>query len=53
MAKKAFFAFLMFSFTNSDADRFDWYHTPKYLAADVVVTECPATCKLLTAWGVF
>ena len=49
MAKKAFLAFLMFSFTDSDADRFDCHHTPKHLAADVVVTEWPATSKLSTA----
>ena len=53
MAKKAFLAFLMFSFTDSDADdRFDCQHTPKHLAADVVVSEWPATSKVSTALGV-
>ena len=52
MAKKTFLTFLMFSFTDSDADSFDCHHTPKYLAADVVVTEWPATSKVSTAWGV-
>ena len=52
ISKKTFLAFLMFSFTESDADSLDCHHTPKHLAVDVVVIGCPATYKLSDSWDV-
>ena len=40
-AKKAFLAFLTFSFTDFDADRFDCQQTPRHFAAGVVSAVCP------------
>ena len=41
-AKKALRAFLMFSVTDFDAERFHYHQTPKHLAADVVDMVFPA-----------
>ena len=42
-AKKALRAFLMFSVTDFDAERFHCHQTPKHLAADVVDMVFPGT----------
>ena len=49
-AKKAFLAFLTFSFTDFDADRFDCHHTPRHFAAGVVSTLCPMIPEVGGFW---
>ena len=43
--KKVFLAFLIFSFTHFDDDKFNCHQTPRHFAAGVVSIVSPAICE--------